>query len=131
MGEASITLSGVWLHDVDDPENTVSRFQYDGKGRDADWQPECVLTQYAGRVNPVADFGEAESEKAVAQLQLFTDIEYNELKTLIKSKKTLCYRDSSGRKMFGVVRAFPVTDEKPSWYSTTVEITKTDHTEAV
>jgi hypothetical protein len=49
---------------------------------------------------------------------------------LVRSRETLCYRDGRGRKMFGVIKQMPSTDERYG-YSVEIEFTEIDYTEVV
>ncbi len=131
VGSSSLILTAVYLHDVKDPVGTVHRFKYDGSGRDASWQPEATMMQFAGRTRPVAEFGESEEGRISVQLQMLrSDLDYSKLQTLIKSKSTLCYRDGRGRKMFGVVLSLPERDETFG-YTKTIEVIETAYSEVV
>lgn len=128
---ATITLTGVWLHDVADPAGTVYNFQWDGGGRSATKKREGALMKYEGRELPVAEFGMMSEAGATVQLQLLKDDpDYSELQYLINRYGTLCYRDGRGRKIFGVVFELPETDEM--WgYTTSIRVDATSYYEEV
>ncbi|MFC4768746.1 hypothetical protein [Effusibacillus consociatus] len=128
---SSITLTGVWLHDVADPVGTLYNFQWDGDGRSSTWKPEGGLMKYDGRDLPVAEFGTMTEQSATVQLDLRKeDSDYAKLQTLIFGLGTLCYRDGNGRKIFGVVFELPENDQM--WgRKTTIRVDAIDHEEAV
>jgi hypothetical protein len=128
---SSITLTGVWLHDVSDPYGTVHNFKWDGRGRGADWKPEVEFMAYAGRSKPVAEFGGLEEGKVTVQLDMHNDdLDFQKLDALVHRKSSVCYRDGRGRKLFGVIGALPIADEQ--WgYTTTIEVTETAYSEVV
>lgn len=127
----SITLIGVWLHDVADPAGTVHKFKYDGRGRGSDWKPEVAMMQFAGRSRPMAEFGESGEGKVSARLEMMIDdLDHTKLDTLAKRQGTICYRDGRGRKVFGVVIELPVSDEMYG-YTTSIQVLETSYSETV
>jgi hypothetical protein len=128
----SITLSGVWLHDVVDPAGTVKQLRADGGGRSADWQATAALLQFDGRTYSVAEFGTAETNSVSATIQMTNASgDLAVLETLVQRKATLCYRDRRGRKIFGVITSLPVAEERSWGYTVTVRVDRVDYTEAV
>jgi hypothetical protein len=127
---SSLVLSGVWLHDVADPEGTAHSFSYNSK-RDSKWQADVTLMQYAGRKRPVAEFGDMDEGRVSVQLDLSSgsdDLE--KLQELIYSKATVCYRDNRGRKVYGVITSLPTADEVYG-NSVTIEVLEIDYSEEV
>lgn len=102
-----LNLRGTWIHSVLDPAGTSHRFLYNNEGGVDEWAPEVALKRYAGRALPVAEFGEHEDHNVVATLSLEED-EVPLLRALARLRSVLCYRDASGRKLFGVVSVLPV-----------------------
>ncbi|CAM4186550.1 glycoside hydrolase [Paenibacillus alkaliterrae] len=128
---ASITLSGVWLHDVADPGGTFNNFKMDGTGRSSNWQAEASMMKFAGRSGAVAEFGEQEEGSVTAQIQMLRNsIDVEKLNSLVRRKGTLCYRDGRGRKLFGVIITLPFKDEDFG-YATTIEVIETSYSETV
>lgn len=124
-----IDLSGIWLHLVEDPSGTSRCFPYN-EGRGDDWTPTVTMHQFAGRKNPVAEFSTSESSRVTVTLKVIGEEQTAALLGLLRQKKTLCYRDQRGRKVFGVVPSVPVRD---TFYGGVVsfEIRKTDYKEEV
>lgn len=126
----TITLAGVWLHDVNQP-STLKNFPFDGLGRNRRWEPEVTLHQFAGRDRPVAEFGMGAEDRITATLEIVKGSpDYHALVDLIRRRTTLCYRDGRGRKLFGIVKQFPENDVAYG-YSVTLEIFETDYSEEV
>ncbi|MCX7570416.1 hypothetical protein OS242_10620 [Tumebacillus sp. DT12] len=124
-----IDLSGIWLHLVEDPGSTVRCFLYN-EGRGDDWTPNVTMHQFAGRKDPVAEFGEAETSRVTVTLKVIGEEQSESLQSLLRAKRTLCYRDQRGRKVFGVVPSVPTRD---TFYGGVVSfaISKTDYKEEV
>jgi len=127
----SLTLTGVWLHDVADPAGTVHNFKYDGRSRDILWSAEAAMMQFAGRTRPTSEFGDSGEGKITVELDMSEkDNDSTKLDALVRRLGTICYRDSRGRKMFGVIPTLPLKDEH--WgYSATIEIIETSYSEEV
>lgn len=127
----TVTFKGVWLHDVTSSAATVHQFEYDGKGRDFNWVTEGILMGFAGRIKPVAEFGDREDGVVNIKLQMMKgDTDHTVLESLIKSRATLCYRDDRGRKSFGVVFEMPISDERYG-YTTQIKLNETSYSEEV
>lgn len=110
-GTESVILIGIWLHDVTDPAGTIEHFVDDGRGRSAEWQADVALMQFAGRAKPVAEFGESDQHRVTAILMCRrTGTDYADLRALVRTKATVCYRDRS-RLVLGVVSKLSEGDE--------------------
>ncbi len=128
----SISLSGVWLHDVASPAATVKQLRADGGGRQIDWQSTAALLQFDGRTFPVAEFGDTETGSVSTTIQLTrASGDLAVLEALVQRKATLCYRDGRGRKVFGVITSLPVAEERSWGYTVTVRVDRVDYTEVV
>lgn len=107
----SITLRGVWLHDVTNPDS-VHNFIFDGDGRSEDWQAQASYMQFAGRKSPVTEFGEHEHKSISVTLNMLKrTADLPVLENLLHAKNTLCYRDGRGRRIFGTATSLPTGDE--------------------
>jgi hypothetical protein len=116
----SISLTGVWLHEADNPLETLHQFKLVSE-RSENWQPTAAMMQFAGRRLPVAEYDDTEQHSVSVKLTMLKETGDKEaLEKLIHSKNTLCYRDARGRKMFCHVFQLPVDDEQ---YGNTVSLT--------
>jgi hypothetical protein len=116
----SVSFIGVWIHEADNPLNTLHQFKL-VSDRSENWQPTASLMQFAGRRLPVAEYDDAEQRTVSVKLSLLKDSNDREaLESLICSKNTLCYRDARGRKMFCHAFQLPIDDEL---YGNTVSLT--------
>jgi hypothetical protein len=127
---ASITLKGVWLHDVTNP-STIHNFKFDGGGRSQDLQVQANYMQFAGREKPVTEFGEHEHNSISVTLNMLKkSVDLNVLDSIIRAKNTLCYRDGRGRRIFGTATSLP-TDDEFYGYEVDFKITECSFSEEV
>lgn len=116
----SISFIGVWLHEADNPLETLHQFKL-VSDRSENWQPTAAMMQFAGRRLPVAEYDDTEQRSISVKLTMLKNSDDKEaLENLIRSKKTLCYRDARGRKMFCHAFQLPIDDDV---YGNTVNIT--------
>lgn len=108
----SLTFMGIYLHDVNAPRATIQHFLYDGSGRTESWQAAVGERVLAGRVNSVFEYGENEQYTIVFNLQLPDVNAKQALDAMVRNKSILCYRDSRGRKVFGVIDQLNFNDTK-------------------
>jgi hypothetical protein len=66
-----------------------------------------VLQQFDGRELPVADFSQGMSRPFTFAATLTEDGQLDKLQSLARQKRTVLYRDNSGRKIFGVIDVLP------------------------
>lgn len=131
ISNGMITLKGTWIHVADNPQETVYVFMFSVRDdRGDNWQPDVGFMQFAGRVNPVAEYGDAESYSVRFNLRIKDNADFEQLKKLARSKKTLCYRDPRGRKVFGIIQTLPFHD-RFFGYDTALEIIQTDYKEGI
>lgn len=123
MASASITLAGLWLHDVLDPAGTALKLP--NRARSTNYQLELGYHRYAGRTRPVARFGQNDDFTAQFGALLRDDgTQKASLEVLLRRKATLCVRDNAGRKVFGTIGALPMQDL--TWGGTEVNLTVTE-----
>jgi hypothetical protein len=116
----SISLTGVWLHEADNPLETLHQFKLVSE-RSENWQPTAAMMQFAGRRLPVAEYDDTEQRTISMKITVLKNSDDREaIERLIRSKNTLCYRDARGRKMFCHAFQLPVDDET---YGNTVSLT--------
>lgn len=127
----SISLTGVWLHVVEDPENTIHEFKADGGGRSSKWGLENAVHHFQGRKRPVIETGEMEDFSVDFSLDILDDLERAALESIVYSHETVCYRDGRGRKAFGVFVNVPLNDVIGGLYSTSLTLTKIDFKEGI
>ncbi|MBW3113481.1 hypothetical protein KYJ26_16630 [Bacillus sp. MCCB 382] len=129
--QASISLRGIWLYDINDAENTLHNFRYDGDGRSSQWEIESSTMRFKGRTRPVTETGEMEDYVVPFALILKESAERQALEKIIYSRNIVCYRDGKGRKLFGLITRFPLADEIWGGQTTELEIMRIDYEESV
>ncbi|NNU91813.1 hypothetical protein ETC01_00500 [Geobacillus sp. NFOSA3] len=116
----SISFIGVWLHEADNPLETLHQFKL-VSDRSENWQPTAAMMQFAGRRLPIAEYDDTEQRSVSVKITVLKNSDDREaIERLIRSKNTLCYRDARGRKMFCHAFQLPVDDET---YGNTVSLT--------
>lgn len=112
--EATLSLTGVWLHDPLDAEGTVRNYLYGGASRSTGLDVASAPVRYAGRTFPVYDYGEAEDEK----IGVAIDVPHGEtwagqladLTAFARARRTLVYRDNRGRDVYGTLAGYNEDD---------------------
>lgn len=120
----TLNLEGVWLHLPGDPAGTAHNYRYGKALRSAGVDVTGVENVYAGRVFPVVDFGPFEREQVQARAQVpqganqATDLAA--LRSLVRSRSPVLFRDGRGRMFLGVLSGHSEQDEP---FGTTVSFT--------
>ena len=117
-------LQGVYIHDPDDPEGTLHQFFYAPSGKTEQAEIASELLEFAGRIRPVAEFGEVQTETLDVEFTVpFDDSwasEVEQARSTWQAFKTYAYRDNRGRTWYGVLRNIKYQDEE---HGTTVSFT--------
>jgi hypothetical protein len=126
----SINLKGIYLHVVQNAQSTSYRFLMGEQKSSSLWNLSHTFHKFAGRKNLVIDTEDATDYGVSFTLKLRTNEDIKALETIIYSQEVVCYRDSRGRKVFGVFVSFPMEDE---FYgeATSLNLTKIDYKEEI
>lgn len=130
-GAFGVTLNQTWLHDPSDPVATSWGFRNRTLKRTISKSLAPALMHFEGRAAPVAEFGDAVTQSVDFDVLMLSDT--NDLATfrsLVDRRATLCYRDSRGRKVFGVIAALTESDH-PLGAQVPISITATHYPEEV
>lgn len=139
----TLTNSGFWLFAVNDPTGTLLNLPYynastyvsiDGTTPNTEqWTPQATTLQFAGRTDPVIQFGE-QSVSVYTRgnvVCLVPNSQWPQVKALLQSGQVLCFRDGWGRKAFGVC-AGGYTETNLLWGQLVdIVLTEVAYTEAV
>ena len=112
----SAAFLGLYLHDPVDPAGTVRQFLYGGAVNSEEVSATGTELRFVGRTYPVFEYGEQLAQKVDVKITVpfgdtwAADVDY--LREVARSRSVRCYRDSRGRKVFGVVSASGVSDQK-------------------
>lgn len=108
----AVSLSGIWIHDPDDPEGTIRNYQW-GKNNKADSvDVKMGAIQFIGRKHPVYEFGPYQEESVSASIVTsgVNSDSYQELRAWYEFRDTVVYRDNRARVIKGVVTSFSGQD---------------------
>lgn len=115
-----LDLRGVWLHfPGGDPADTTRVFPYGAsqKGGSLDMMGEGRY--YAGRADPVVDYGEHQAEAFAVTIDVPHGATYRadltDLRSFATGRQTVHYRDNRGRAAYGQVEDF--SDKDQDWGS--------------
>jgi hypothetical protein len=118
----TLLLEGVWLHDPDDPSNTATNYRYGRAARSTALDVEANALQFAGRVYPVYDYGEQQTENYSVRIELTDDeggpAKLRSLEAFAVLRKTLMLRDNRGRRAYGNLEGYREDDQD---YGTAVD----------
>lgn len=110
----TLAIRGVWIHDPDDPEGTLRSFAFGANQRSDSFDSMGSGTYYAGRENPVVDFGDPSSFTVDMTIDVPHGPDYtanvNLLREFARLKKSLWFRDNRSRSVYGWMSSFKVAD---------------------
>lgn len=102
-----VRLVGLWIHDPINPSQTSTQFMYGKDSRGYDIDVGGSTRHFAGRVFPVTDFGEHQSDTFSVATMVPHGPEYHTeremLRNLVLTKRTMCFRDNRGVVIYGTV----------------------------
>lgn len=112
--EATLTLMGVWLHVPSDPAGSARNYMFGSNQRTGQLQTYSLLSHFAGREDPVADFAHYQGQSYSITVDIpYGDDYYDQvdgLYALQRRKQTLVLRDNRRRFAFGVMSDLGETD---------------------
>jgi hypothetical protein len=91
---------------------------------------ERTLMSFAGRTQPVAEFGEHIDRGYALEFVVESLTKINALIEIVESAETLLYRDSRGRKVYCTVESLEIEELKKYWH-VSFSIAEVSHQEAV
>lgn len=109
--DAEINLYRIWMHIVNNVEDTIYHFEYDGAGRDDTYDKQPTIQQFAGREYGQVYFGEASVRNINANVQLPTGESIDALRVLDSTKALVIFRDGRGRRVKGLLTV-KISDER-------------------
>lgn len=90
------------------------------------------LLVFSGRNKPVVEFDDSRTNDIALEFEITNKKDLNMLQDIIDSRKTLLYRDSRGRKLYGsVISKLNVQDSEFNYYTVGFTFTETDFNEVV
>jgi len=127
----TLALQGVWLQDpmVGDQES-ARHFPYGSAAREESLDPMGEETFFAGRTDPVTNYGEHEAYAVGVTMDVphgptwAQDLE--DLRAFAGSKRVIFFRDNRGRALYGVLESFRIRDA--AWGSqVSFTVSRRDH----
>lgn len=90
------------------------------------------LLVFSGRDKPVVEFDDSRTNDIALEFEITNKKDLDMLQDIIDSRKTLIYRDSRGRKLYGsVISKLNVQDSEFNYYTVGFTFTETDFNEVV
>ncbi len=112
----TLDISGVWIHDPDDPEGTLRQFRYGANQRGDSYDSGAAATYYVGKEDPVFDFGDSSGTTADFTIDVYHGPDYTEnmitLRQYAAMKKNVWIRDNRSRAIYGTITGFKTSDQE-------------------
>jgi hypothetical protein len=108
MEGISVDLFGVYIH-IPNDSSSVRRFLYGSVNNSDQIASSAAEMKFVGRTYPVYEFGSALSEIVDVEIMIPSEADRSDLslieyvRTAVRNRSIYCYRDSRGRKIFGVI----------------------------
>ncbi|WPF65047.1 virion structural protein [Staphylococcus phage MVC_VPHSA2] len=93
--------------------------------RDSNSEVESVLQRFAGRTNPVREYGAHELTTVKVNWEVDTWNEAQMFQKLLQARKTYLYRDGAGRKLYATCESVDIKDKLISGFELSCEFTQT------
>jgi hypothetical protein len=100
-------------------------------GKDNSYRVERELMTFAGRADPVPEFGEHEHDEIKISCFVKKLDDALEVKNMVSRKETMLYRDSKGRKMFGTVGQLNISEDMRGKINIDFTFTKASYNEVI
>lgn len=130
--DVRMSFLGVYIHDPLLPDSTIRHFMYAASSKTEEVSTSSTELRFVGRAYPVYEYGEQLAEQVKVSIDVPFDedwadsVEY--LRNVGRSQRVHCYRDSRGRRIFGVVNSVNTEDHR---YGSAVDlnVTRVDYDE--
>lgn len=93
--------------------------------RNSSTEIETALQQFAGRRDPVREFGEHETTTVDLEWEVYNYLEAKAIKTLLEKRQIYLYRDGNGRKYFVSTDKVNMKDRPISGFTMSCTLTRT------
>lgn len=133
----SATVTGTWIQNPASPAATVVHFPYGGVGKQEAQDRAKTAMQFAGRAYPVYDVGEprAETVQVTTTISNEDGIDHKALaekaRDLGRNADVILYRDGRGRKIYGIISDWSMTDTEMGRYEVSFLVNRVDYDEAL
>ena len=113
--DVSLPIRGVWLHDPDDPEETVCSFPYGADQRSDSFDAMQAGAYYVGHTDPIFDYGDPSAFSVDVTVDVHHGSDYVENLALLREfaamRKSLWFRDNRARAVHGSMSNLKVSDQ--------------------
>lgn len=99
--------------------------------RDSSTEVDSALQRFAGRKDPVREYGENETTEISIEWEVDTWFEAKQVHELLNKREVYLYRDGSGRKMFVSTDKVNMKDKQISGFVMSCDFTKTHYEPSV
>lgn len=110
----TLTLSGVWLHDVLDPEGTIKQYPYGRSARSTGIDVASSELRFAGRTYPVVQYGDQQDDSySISIIVPFGSTWVSDttaLQDFVQNRRTLYVRDNRGRAAYCTLSGYQERD---------------------
>lgn len=88
---------------------------------------------FAGRTKPITQFEEFEDTNLSLSFVLYEEGHLDKFKAIVKAKETILYRDNRGRKIYGTISSFSVSDDIRdfNWFNVSFVMNEVDYSEVI
>lgn len=112
----TLDLTGVWIHDpAASAQDTARHYPFGANQREAALNTMGEANYYAGRQDPVMDYGEHLAEDYSFTLDVPHGVDWvtqvRELRAFAVAKRTLMFRDNRGRAIHGQMTGYRERDQ--------------------
>lgn len=127
-------LVGVWMHDPTNATTTISNYVFGNIGRTETVAVQGTPLQFIGRTYPVYNTGTFETQTVKASILIPSgpteQTQADWFRTMVRNRRTVCYRDNRGRKLYVIILEVDFTDVREG---TAVQFTATtvDYSEGI
>jgi hypothetical protein len=97
--------------------------------RDGDFNIDSALQKYAGRRDPVREYGENEEQTLSIEWEVDTYFELKQTMELLRKRDVLLYRDGNGRRMWVSADALEYTDKTVKGFVLSMTMVQTSYEE--
>lgn len=116
IGSTTLELQGVWIMDpATGGQGSARGYPYGAAQREERVDPMGEATYYAGRVDPVTDYGEHEYVSMAVTLDVphgpTWQADLEDLRAFALGKRIMHVRDNRGRALYGTLEGFRIMDQ--------------------
>lgn len=124
--EGTLHLERSFLHRASQPSDLIV---IDAESRDEVIEFDGAFMKFAGRPKRVYESSEYEERSIPLAFSVETPIELRQTVNFLKRREVMLYRDTVGRRLYGIVRNVRIIDKPVSGFELSLTIEEVDYTE--